>query len=429
MTLFRNQFEALTRESGKFVRTLRQASYDSIVKEGIIPGKTEEWRFTPAGVFNTGEYSVDISDSMALPGDFKKTKCLPETSFFLVRSGTLEFESITKKDIPGGVAINSLSEILESDPGLGEKLEGLTKLPGQDGLHDLNLAFFSDGIHVKIEKNTIVERPLHFLFENSVEDDSFLVAPFLFIEVGENSNVNIIEEYSSHVNKKRWINSETAILISENSIINHVVLNDETEKSIQSSRLTVTVRENATYSGHTFNFGGQVLRQDSHIGLEGRGSSSIYNTLSLLDGKRHFGQYTWQSHTAPDTQSRQTVKMILKDKSTGVFNGRVMVRPQAQKADARQTNRNLLVSPTAVVHSNPQLEIDAEDIKCSHGSTTGELNEDAIFYLRSRGIDIESARALLVEGFALDLVDNMPVKAAAGRVTNSLNRWLEKRGK
>ncbi len=172
------------------------------------------------------------------------------------------------------------------------------------------------------------------------------------------------------------------------------------------------------------NIGGDLVRNDINVQIDGERCDTDISGLSLLSGKDHVDNYTIVSHNKPNSSSRQLFKYILDESSEGVFNGLVTVQPDAQKTDSQQTNKNILLSKNALMNSNPQLEIYADDVKCSHGSATGELDEDAIFYLRCRGIDLLAAKSLLVEGFAKEVIDKIKIDSVKEKLNAELFKWL-----
>jgi len=411
------------------LNTFRKNSFSIFKEHGLPSAQAEEWRFTPVSMFKRTDHSIEtLNDPAPVSDGFIQKKRLNDTHMIVLRLGQIDPQISDTKGLPENITLLPLIKALESTPGLLSRMEKQPPAPGQEGLKNLNLAFLNNGLYLKIPDGVILDKPLHIFYENSANGASALTHPHIIIDMGIQSEALIIEEFSSEKDQARWVNPSTDLYLGSGSNLTHIVLNNETKNTIQTSRLNVFADENSHYAGHNFNTGGSLIRQDSYINLRGEGSSSVYNALNLLDETKHCNFYSWMSHEAPNTVSSQIVKMILKDTSQGVFNGRVIVHPDAQKTDAQQSNRNLLVSPKAIVHSNPQLEINADDVKCSHGSTTGELDEEALFYMQTRGIDRQNAQALLMEGFARELLDALPLRSLKDRLEIKLNKWLSNAG-
>jgi Fe-S cluster assembly protein SufD len=230
-----------------------------------------------------------------------------------------------------------------------------------------------------------------------------------------------------NTNKKELFkNTVYNIQVDKNSTLSHILLQQNHTKSKDLNHIFVKQQDNSTYNTQMINIGGDLIRNDINVQIDGENCDTDISGLSLLTGKDHIENYTVVSHNKPNSNSQQLFKFILDESSEGVFNGLVTVQPDAQKTDSQQTNKNILLSKKALMNSNPQLEIFADDVKCSHGSATGELDDDAIFYLRSRGIDLLAAKTLLIEGFAKEVTAKIKIDSVKETLNKVLLNWLNR---
>ncbi len=239
----------------------------------------------------------------------------------------------------------------------------------------------------------------------------------LFI-AGKNSQVTIIEHYVSTEESVYFTNAVTEIVADENSVVDHIKLQEESINAFHIARMEVNQERNSNFSSHSISIGAGLTRNDFNSRFNDEGSECTLNGLFMIEGNQLFDAHTLIDHAMPHCNSHEHYKGILNDKSRGVFNGKVIVRPDAQKTNAFQENNNILLSNNALVNTKPQLEIFADDVKCSHGATIGQLDEEARFYLKSRGIGEEASRAILLHAFASDVVTSIK--------TESLRNYLEK---
>ena len=245
------------------------------------------------------------------------------------------------------------------------------------------------------------------------------------ISVGKNGSVNVIEE-NIYNSKDTFINVVTDIELAQNSNIEYVVLQNNNAKSTTINHYFVRQSNDSNYNAQFITKNGALIRNELNVEIDGSNSSTNVHGLGLLEGKDHIENYTNVTHHKPNCNSHQLYKYLLRDSAEGIFNGLVKVNQLAQQTDSQQTNRNLLLSKKALMNSNPQLEIYADDVKCGHGSATGELDEEAIFYLRTRGLDVDTAKSLLIEGFVKEIIDQIKNEQFQQRVNTILQNWLEK---
>ncbi len=236
----------------------------------------------------------------------------------------------------------------------------------------------------------------------------------------ENSQAHVIESYVSLGGGSYFSNAVTEVVLGQNASIEHYKLQEESTNAFHVATLQTHQGRDSRFVSHSVSFGGQLTRNDIRAVLSAEGTDCTLNGLFMVDGRQHVDFHTTVEHSQPHGTSQEYYKGILDGRSRGVFNGRVHVHPGAQKTDATQSNKNLLLSRNAEVDTKPELEIYADDVKCSHGATVGQLDPDALFYLRARGIDEGSARGLLTYGFAQDIIDRMPIQHVRERLEQAL---------
>ena len=274
------------------------------------------------------------------------------------------------------------------------------KISKKDGITSLNTAFSSEGSFIHIPKNVQVDKPIQVIYFSTGKNESVFYQPRNLIIVGENSQVEIIERHQSLSENSVLVNSVSEIYCNARSVVKHYkIQNDKTNASLIDNTF-VSQERNSDYSLHTFSLGGELTRNNLSIIQNGERIESTINGITIIGENQHVDHNTLIHHKKPNCNSYQDYKGIFGDNSVGVFNGQVMVEKEAQKTNAFQANNNVLTSDKATINTKPQLEIFADDVKCSHGCTVGQLDQNALFYLRSRGIPEKEATALLMYGFA-----------------------------
>ena len=270
----------------------------------------------------------------------------------------------------------------------------------------------------------VVEDPLHLLFYSTAQEIPGASFPRTLIHAGEHSQATIVESFAGDADAVYLTCPVTEIVAEPSAIVDHYKFQRDSREAFHLSGLALATARGSNVSTHSFSLGGGIVRHDIQARLAGEGSEATLNGLYLVDGRQVCDTHMRVDHVAAHCDSHELYKGILDGRSRAVFNGRIFVHKGAQKTDAKQTNRNLLLSDDALVNTNPQLEIFADDVKCTHGSTVGQLDDDAIFYLRSRGIGAEAAKSLLTYAFASDLVERAKVPALARELREFLFHWI-----
>ena len=321
--------------------------------------------------------------------------------------------------LPAGVEAGGLSEAIDRDPTLVERY--LTRLaPYEDQpFTALNTAFLRDGAFLQIAANAVIEQPIHLLFVATAHQKATVHHPRVLIVAGENSQARIVESYAGLRDAPYFTNAVTEIVAGPNAVIDHYKLLRESLQAFHIASMHISLGRSSSFSSHSITLGGALVRNDVNALLNGEGIDCTLNGLYVVNGRRLIDNHTMVDHAKPHCSSHELYKGILDDNAQAVFNGKIVVQPDAQKTDAKQTNKALLLSEHAQINTTPQLEIFADDVRCTHGATVGQLDHEAMFYLRSRGLSQARARNVLIHAFASDILDRIkiaPIRAHLDRV-------------
>ncbi len=374
--------------------------------------KNEEWKYT--------DITSLLNHSFA--PDYKKTKVLPEVinkflfdklehSLLVFVNGAYSPEHSKLIDIPKGVIVESIAESIKKDNPIVKKHLGSYAKNENFFFTTLSSAFIKDGAFIYIPDGKVVEDPIHVIFYTKANDKKVLTQPRNLFVAGKNSQVTIIEHYVSDEEGIYFTNAVTEIVTDENAIVDHTKLQEESSKAFHIARMEVDQERSSNFASHLISLGAEISRNDFNARFNDEGGECMLNGLFMINNEQIFDAHTMIDHAKPHCNSYEHYKGILQDKSKGVFNGKVMVRPDAQKTNAFQQNNTILLSDEAIMNTKPQLEIFADDVKCSHGATIGKLNDEAKFYLKSRGIGEESATAILIHAFASDVITTIKIFA------------------
>jgi Fe-S cluster assembly protein SufD len=283
-----------------------------------------------------------------------------------------------------------------------------TRPPSATVLVDLNTAFFEDLVILEIAPKTVVKEPLHVLFVTQPGGKApGLVSPRLVIRVGEQAQASVVESYVDAVDNGSFVNAVTDVHVAASAHLDHVKLQRQSQTSFHLGSMFVQVGRSGTFTSHAVTIGGRIARNDIVSVLDGDGAECTLNGLYVAGGDALVDTHTTIDHAQPHCPSHEVYRGILTGRARAVFNGKILVRPDAQKTDAKQTNKALLLTDDAQVNTKPQLEIFADDVKCTHGATVGQLDEDALFYLKARGIGAIEARNMLIHAFAGDVLNGI----------------------
>lgn len=389
----------------------REALLTRFFERGIPTHKDEEWKYTSLRLLAEQRFATetiaDVDESLVknIPG-------LGEGPRLVFWNGgfCLPLSDVSK--LGDGVKFRTLQECLQAEQtpeGLGEiaRLEGRLGSSNDERFVWLNGAAFEDGACLEIEAGKIVEEPIQIVFLTGATAAPELSFPRLFVRLGENSQAKMAE---FHVGSGTYATFPLAeIEVGKAAILEHTRLQDESLDSFHLATIAVKQAEGSTYTSNSAQFGGKIARTDVHVWVGGEHCETWLNGAYVGTREQQLDNYTRLDHAVPNCHSFEVYKGILSGRANGVFNGKIFVYPDAQKTDAKQTNQALLLSPTATVDTKPQLEIFADDVKCTHGATIGQLREDAMFYLRSRGLPKNEARNILVYAFVAEVLERISI--------------------
>ena len=298
------------------------------------------------------------------------------------------------------------------------------KIAKKDGITSLNTAFSSEGSYIHIPKNVQVDKPIQIVYFSTGKNESVMYQPRNLIVVDENSQVEIIERHQSLSENRVLVNSVSEIYCNQRSIVQHYKIQDDNRNASLIDNTFISQQRNSDYTLHTFSFGGELTRNNLSIFQNGERIESTIKGITIIGENQHVDHNTLIHHKEPNCNSYQDYKGIFGENSVGVFNGQVLVEKEAQKTNAFQANNNILISDKATINTKPQLEIFADDVKCSHGCTVGQLDKNALFYLRSRGIPEKEATALLMFGFANKVLSSVSIPEVKTRINDIIAKKL-----
>ena len=402
-------------EAPKWLCELRDAAFEWFCKTGFPTTRDEDWRFTNISAVARTEFALAQGGAVPLiASDLARWRFDGTAAFLVFVDGRFAPELCSVSDLPKGVTANSLHAAVVSGAEVVKNHLGRYLNIQRDAFCALNTAFVSDGAFVHVPRAVAVKQPIHLLFIATAGSSPAMTHPRNLVVVEDEAEAVIIEEYVSHgAETPAFSNAATELVARENATVAHILIEREHLKSYNFSTLRIEQARSANVASHSLLLGGALVRNNVHPVLNGEGSECLINGLFIGGGLQLLDNYMLVEHAKPHCASRQFYNGILDGRSHGVFHGRIIVHKDAQKTDAKQTNRNLLLADDAQIDTKPQLEIYADDVKCTHGATIGQIEENALFYLRSRGISETEARRLLLQAFAGECLDR--IKAGVAR--------------
>jgi Fe-S cluster assembly protein SufD len=414
--VYRANFAAFEKELREDTRSplhrLRQAAMERFNALGIPTTDDEEWRFTNLAPFSRISFKPARPAANGLDRE-QLERLAPRTGEccrLVFVNGRYAPEFSTQRRLPPGVIAGSLADALKTHADKVEPYLAQYASYEDQAFTALSTAFLADGAFVFIPKGALVEEPLHLLFIALSPGEPTVSHPRNLIVAGTGSQVRLVESYVGLNGEVYFTNAVTEVFAGENSVIDHYKVQREGRDAYHIATLQVQQNRSSTFSSHLVSFGGTLVRNDVNAVLDAEGCTCTLNGLSRATDRQHVDNHTVIDHARPHCASHELYKNILDGHAHAVFNGKIFVRQDAQKTDAKQTNQTLLLSDDATINTKPQLEIFADDVKCTHGATVGQLAAEALFYLRSRGLGLEEARGLLMYAFANDIIGRIQVE-------------------
>ncbi len=398
------------------VTELRAAALESFSKLGLPTHKDEEFRKTPITKAIEGFAFEPLDSSKINPTGF----AIPDLEGYPVVFIDGEF-SASHSVLPTAVQVQPIQEALQSHPAIITKHLGTYADYKKDSFVALNTAGWTNGLFVYVPENIVLDKPI--IVYNIIRNSGIHLQRNLIV-VEKNSELTIVEKTIS--SNGCFFNSVTEGSVDENSGLNYYTVQNNEGNHIEFNHKQLVQKNSSRVHAHTFTLGGKLVRNNLNLILDGSNCDSYMNGVYLLKGDSICDNHTIADHTQPHSQSNELYKGALEGKSKAVFNGRIYVRPQAQKTNAFQSNRNILLSEDSTIHTKPQLEIWADDVKCSHGCTSGQLDEEALFYLRTRGLGKDTAKAMLLYAFIGEVIDRIKIPALRSYVDQLVSDRLHK---
>jgi Fe-S cluster assembly protein SufD len=410
-----------------WLRGLRERGFARFCEVGFPTTKNEDWRFTNVNAIAQTPFQLarDARRSEATYSDTLDACRIPGAACQLVfLNGRFASELSDLGNLPQGVRVGSLAQSIAQDVGSLEPHLGRYLNIERDAFSALNTAFIEDGAYVYLPRGTVLEAPICFLFISLPGNDPEMSNPRNLIVAEDATEASIVEDYVSLGSGVSFSNVVTELVAGEDAVISHYMIEREDRQVFNVSTLRTQQARSSNVSSHSVLLGGGLVRNNIHPVLAGEGGECLINGLFIGNGHQHMDNYMLVEHASAHCGSRQFYNGILDGHSHGVFHGRIIVHKDAQKTDAKQTNRNLLLSDDAQIDTKPQLEIYADDVKCTHGATIGQVEENALFYMRSRGIEETEARSLLLLAFANECLDRMKSAPVRDYLRDLVQGWL-----
>ena len=422
---FKTHEPVLAEAGPAWLHTIRKDAIGKFEELGFPTLKDEDWRFTR--VRPLLQHDFQLTDGYKANG--VTASDLDEVSFadaglhrMVFVNGHYAADLSSVGELPAGVRVESLADVLANDPAAVEP--HLAKLAATDKnpFVALNTAHITDGLFVFVPKNTVVDTPVHVIFLSRANESAVASHPRNVIVAEEGAKLTVLESW---VGKDVYFNNPvTEIVVGDNADVNHYKVQKESLSAYHVATVQATLGKDSRFNTNSISLGGALVRNDINTYLGGEGIECTLDGLYMADTGQHVDNHTQIDHAMPHCDSHELYKGILNGRAKAVFNGRINVYEDAQKTDAKQSNRCMLLSDDAQVNTNPQLEIFADDVKCTHGATVGQIDEKSIFYLRARGIPKEQARHMLIYAFANEILERIEVEPLRERLATDLYGWL-----
>ena len=407
-----------------YVHDIRSEAIKQFESIGFPSKKLENWKYTSLKNLLNTDYSVLPEINNVL--EFKNIKkyLIDDIDSYKIIFVDGKYCSHLSETTHEGMDICILSAALTQSKYELIIENYFNKIALKDGITSLNTAFSNEGAFIHIPKNKFVEKPIQIIHFSTGNEASLMFQPRNMIVVDENSQVQIIERHQSLSENKVFTNSVTEIYADKKSIIDYYKIQNDNLQASLIDNTYVNQQRNSSFSMHTFSFGNELVRNNLNISQNDEFIETTIKGVTIIGNKQHIDHNTLIQHNKPNCNSHQDYKGIYDNKSTGVFNGKIIVEKQAQKTNAFQSNNNVLLSDKATINAKPQLEIYADDVKCSHGCTVGQLDKNALFYLKSRGIPEKEATALLMYGFANNILRSVKIPEIKTRINHIIANKL-----
>ena len=406
------------------IHDIRIDAIKTFEAKGFPHKKQEAWKYTSLKSILKNDFKLFPEETGAL--DYKDIKkyFIHDIDAYKIIFVDGKYSSHLSATTHDGIDVCLMSSAL-SKPKYKPVIDNYyNKIATKDGLSSLNTAFCSEGAYIHIPKNKVVEKPIQIIHFSTGKEAALMLQPRNLIVVDENSHVQIIERHQSLTENPVLTNSVTEIFANKRAIVDYYKIQNDKQSATLIDSTFVNQKDQSLAKVHTFSFGGKLTRNNLNFYQNGERIDSTMKGITIIGDKQHVDHNTLVHHIEPNCESHQDYKGIYDANSTGVFNGKVVVEKEAQKTNAFQANNNILISDKATINTKPQLEIFADDVRCTHGCTIGQLDESAMFYLRSRGIPEKEARGLLMYAFSNNVLDSVAIPEIKSRITKLIAQKL-----
>ena len=426
MKYFKDEFDTFldsNKNENESLVNLRKESFENFINSGLPTKKWEDWQFTNFSNIKNEEFRLSSPDDIIEIPEFLPGK-IPNTHSVYIINGLYRPDL---SDLPNEVKISSCTDHFKSHPNYYSH-EDMKKnwTRGLNPFYALNTSMMNSGMSVQVDDGVILKKPLHIIYLTTSNVDKIMNHPRYVFHIGNHSEATIIEHYIGSTTTSYFNNVVTKIQLNKNAFVNHIRIQEEAGKSHHVANTFYKLEKESTLNVNNASFGSSLFRHNINLKFCGDNSNANYSALSLTEKKQHHDQNIIVEHMTDSCQSDQLFKYILADQSSGVFNGKVIVGEHTKGTNASQSNKNLVLSPSALMNANPQLEIYAEDVKCSHGSTTGQIDPEALFYLKSRGLNHDKSMELIMNGFMSDVIELVKDKDTAEYLNKAALLQLKK---
>lgn len=393
------------------LQTIRRQAIERLEDIGFPARKDEDYKYTYVTKIVKEQY--DVGKAVALSEALIQQASFGDLDTYqLVFVNGIYNEGFSNiQNLPKGLTIRTIKEAYDDEATQSLVTDVLSSELGLNAFVALNTAFAQQGTFVHVAKGTIVDKPILLTNISIAEEIAFMTHPQLLVVAESNSEVSLIETYSAPSAGTYFTNALTRIMVGQNAYVHHYKLQNESVQAFQINNSIVTQERDSTYSSYVLDMGGKTIRNNLSSHLKASGTNTNLYGVYLAKGNQHIDNQSFIDHAHPHCESNELYKGIIDDKGRGVFNGKVNVAQDAQKTNAFQQNSSLVLSDTAVMDTKPQLEIFADDVRCSHGATIGQLDESSMYYLRTRGMSAQQARAMLQFAFVAEVLDNFKIEA------------------
>ena len=398
------------------VHDVRSEAIKIFETQGFPSKKDEAWKYTSLKSILKHDYSVFPKSENSIEYHDVKKYFIHDIDSYKIVFIDGRYSSHLSQTTHDGLDVCLMSAALNKPKYQLIIKNYFNKIAPKDSLTSLNTAFSQEGAYIQIPKNKIVDKPIQIIHFSTGNESALMQQPRNLIVVNENSHVQIIERHQSLTENPVLTNSVTEIFANKRAIVDYYKVQNDNEHASLIDNTFINQKQESHCSVHTFSFGGKLTRNNLNFYQNGERIDSTLKGVTIIGNKQHVDHNTMVHHIEPNCESHQDYKGVFDDSSTGVFNGKVLVNKEAQKTNAFQANNNILVSDKASINTKPQLEIFADDVKCSHGCTIGQLDESALFYMRSRGIPEKEAKALLMYAFSNNVLNSVKIPEIKQRI-------------